>query len=459
MSARIRIAIGLSTALTLWLATGCSWMAEQPWPWRKPETPIIPASGQQPPSEDPTAAAPPQDPDAPDETATAPAPDAPDAPETAEAPERDDFGGYEDDFARAQREGPESPEPSGEIAPAEADGAEAATEPLPEGQTELVAAPGLLIYDRFITVEEILRDSAGQLSQLPADLELSEFRLRAAEIIRENIRGIVYDAMVLPEAKKKIKDAQMQFVDQKIDEFLRERLAEFGGSRQELEAHYRQMGTTLEETLDTERDALLVKLFLDLKFRPAIAVNRRMLMQYYREHLDEEFTREKKVRMHVLAAPFEAFAEDNADPDEARRLARVHIRAAREAIEEGMSFPKAVETYSRGPLGRLWPMMGEGNFREEAVEEAAFELEEGEVSDIVRTESGLYLVKAEEVRPGGVVPFEDAQEPIRKILENRQMIELRQEYFQQLYRKALLQEPQPVIQLAVDRAVARYRNR
>jgi parvulin-like peptidyl-prolyl isomerase len=103
--------------------------------------------------------------------------------------------------------------------------------------------------------------------------------------------------------------------------------------------------------------------------------------------------------------------------------------------------------------------MEAGNFREPDVERIAFALPEGGVSDIIETDAGYYIVKARKVYPGKRVSFEQAQEQIEQTLRERQHLRLQTEYFERLQRQAAISTSKRLVQLGVERALARYRRR
>ena len=55
-------------------------------------------------------------------------------------------------------------------------------------------------------------------------------------------------------------------------------------------------------------------------------------------------------------------------------------------------------------------------------EEVAFSLEEGKVSDIVETRFGYHLIKVEERRAGGTIPFDDIKAGIEQMLTRRKTL-------------------------------------
>ena len=106
-----------------------------------------------------------------------------------------------------------------------------------------------------------------------------------------------------------------------------------------------------------------------------------------------------------------------ADADEtSEREARERIELVSRRLAEGMSFEEAAETYSEDPgSARLGGSLGwfSTDVMDPAFEEAAFALEEGERSDVVRTPFGLHLIEVTGRREAGVADFEDVRDQLR----------------------------------------------
>ena len=169
--------------------------------------------------------------------------------------------------------------------------------------------------------------------------------------------------------------------------------------------------------------------------------------------------------MQLVDEPLEAFCPPGlslraaATRDEAKAKARQAIEAAAQALREGEDFGEVAKRHSRGVKaagGGLWPPMPAGSFRQRQVEQVAFRLAEGQVSDIVETEDGYYIIKAYKVVQGRRASFEDAQPEIDRIIREQQFRRLSQDYFRRLQMQAALVDYGQLVDLATDRAMAQY---
>ncbi len=338
----------------------------------------------------------------------------------------------------------------------------AATRPENLSSAEVVTGSLLQVNDRFFTPQDILLAAALELSKIPKGLPESSFRQRAEKIIQEEIRRQVSQSLVLAEVDKTLTEDQKKLIDQELNDTLAQMVSQTGGSRKKLEADLILQGTTLQAVLDNHRRELSVRVYLRLKFAPAVSISRTMLWDYYRRHR-EEFVTPRKVQMQIVAVPLSVFlAGGSAKPSPselaaARAAARVRINQAAAALKAGEDFAAVADRFSsNNKPGGLWPPMPAGSFRQEKVEQAAFAQPPGHVSGILETDEGFYIVKTVAVQPESATGFEDAQVAIEKTLRDQQSARLYNDYYAKLLKGATIVTSQNFVPAAVDQAVHRY---
>ncbi|MFP4353795.1 MAG: peptidylprolyl isomerase [Phycisphaerae bacterium] len=332
------------------------------------------------------------------------------------------------------------------------------TEPI--GDEQVVATTALVINNHFITVDDILRGAAGQLAALDDNLNRGQFVQQASRIIQGEIYQQVNLALVLDKAQAEMVEQQQQMLDAQMDKIRRAMIADAGGSQKKLEADLIEQGTTLDYVLDRQRKSIIVSSYMQAKFADSVVVTRRKLWDYYQQHI-EDYSTDRKIQVRLIAAPFEAFV----DPDKApsvqavKEAARKHIAAAKAELEAGRDFADVAKEFSKGPratFGGLWPMLPAGSMRERKVEQVAFSLPEGELSDIIETDAGFYIVSPVKIQAGQVVSFLDAQKDIADKIRQEETASLRQEYYRRLHEEAVVTESQQFMDVVISKAVQRY---
>lgn len=454
------LTLAVSTALP-----GCGWIRER-WSWKKAETPVTepaeqialrdddaprPATAGQP-DDSPFAPLPELDDPRPQRPADAAAP-AP-APEPADANAASRVDKYAAELSR--------PEPAPPVEPVETAPAEPADTPAPAESdvdlsaenTELVAAPGIVVNGEFIPIQEILVMVGPQLRAIPDSASKGEFQVQAARILQQAIQHKVQTSVIQPEVEEALTDQQKAIIERDLEEKLRKLIASHGGSRKKLEDELAEQGITLEQYLELQRQDAMQQAYLFTRFGPSITVTRRELMSYYKAHKQSDYVSGKKVQMQLIAIPVPARASDAA-----RAEAREQIDQAAAALAEGKDFGEVAREYSRimADNGGLWPpMQRDAGFRAKEVIEKVFEMDPGEVSGVIESDAGYFIVKARKVIPGKTVSFEQAQEEIEEKLRAEKSEKLWKEYYAGVWEKSLVVPQEQLIRRGVEKATAMY---
>ena len=182
-----------------------------------------------------------------------------------------------------------------------------------------------------------------------------------------------------------------------------------------------QQGMSWEYFYNLQR----LQIFRDSLERKMINIDepsREEIRRYYEEHRDEEFKiKDKALRLRLIylkKEPGMTFSE----------VGNLHQKAAelRKKIVSGeMTFEEAAKAHSDDvgtkPLGGDAGWKIPGDFLDEPnVEKAVFSLPAGQVSTVVSSDKGLYLLKVEEILREGAMPFEKAYPYVKQILVTQQ---------------------------------------
>ena len=165
----------------------------------------------------------------------------------------------------------------------------------------------------------------------------------------------------------------------------------------------------------TQPDQFKVRTFvlsLD-KVQPGVKVRERAIKRYYERYWEERFTTPKRVRAsHILKK-----LTRDAGPEESNRV-RKELEAVLERLRAGENFAKLAkrhsEDFSKTKGGDLGLFAREDMLPEFA--DAAFALNVGQLSGIVRTNFGLHIIKVTKVQPAVVKSYEQVKPEVRKLL-------------------------------------------
>lgn len=129
-------------------------------------------------------------------------------------------------------------------------------------------------------------------------------------------------------------------------------------------------------------------------------------IQAYYEKNKEQFTQEKAVHARHILVDSEAKAQE--------LLAKV---------KGGADFATVASEASQGPSAKSGGDLGFFSMGQTVpeFETAAFALKVGEISGVVKTQYGFHIIKVEEIREAGVVPFEQVKAEIKaSMLEDKE---------------------------------------
>jgi parvulin-like peptidyl-prolyl isomerase len=103
--------------------------------------------------------------------------------------------------------------------------------------------------------------------------------------------------------------------------------------------------------------------------------------------------------------------------------------------------------------------MEKGSFRASAVEEAALAQKAGQVSKVIESIDGYYIVKTLGIQPAKEQSFEEAQPKIEEELRRQQYRQLTDAYVAKMQSKTTLQAVDRFEQTALEAAEMKYLRR
>jgi len=263
-------------------------------------------------------------------------------------------------------------------------------------QAEIVERVVARINNEIITLTE-LEETYQQLKSALPEGERMPSKRKLLERMIEN-------KLLLQEAKRegiKVSKGEVQENIERVKStFLSEKAFELALERE---------GIKIADLEKRYGEELIVKKLIDREVKPEIEVSRKEIREYYEKN-KKRFREEERVKIrHILVE----------DYSEARKIL--------EELKSGAPFEKIVKeghlgTFKRGQLDRR-------------VEEVAFNLKEGEISEIIKTESGYHIIKLKKKEKARLRNLSEVKEVIRNILSSQRMEQKLKEYLKKLKAK------------------------
>lgn len=245
----------------------------------------------------------------------------------------------------------------------------------------------------------------------------NDARQRGQQISQEQAMQMaaqrVIDATLLAqEARRQNVTADTAKVDQQMAA-----LEKQAGGPDKLASMLAQGGFTVEGYKKMMTEMSLVNQFIEEKVLPGITVTDEEAKAFYDEN-PKFFERPEEVhaRHIIVRVPQDATEEQKAE-------AKKKIEAIQKRAAAGEDFAKLAQETSEGPSAKDGGDLGffSHDRMVPAFADAAFALKPGEVSGVVETKFGYHVIKNEEVRPAGKVPFDEVKDRIKDSLKQQKM--------------------------------------
>jgi len=263
----------------------------------------------------------------------------------------------------------------------------------------LTPAVSQQILDRIVAVVD---DDAILESEIVQDAYLRAMQLRIDPIKQQeefqklkesSLESLINQKVLLIQADKDTVKAEQRNVDSYLEQQMQSVLQQVGGE-EKLEE---QMGSSITKIRRTYREQIEKNLRIQMVQNAKMAnikVSRREVEAFFKDKKDSVGTIQESVDIsHILIQPKAG--------EEARKLALEKIKSIRERIVKGEDFAQLARDNSEDPgsaaRGGDLGFMSRGDFVRE-FEETAFNLQPGELSDVVETQFGFHIIRLAERR-------------------------------------------------------------
>ena len=222
-------------------------------------------------------------------------------------------------------------------------------------------------------------------------------------------------------------EVDMDKVDSQINQFKKK-----FDDEKKYQQQLSQMGYT-EQLLRSEiKQNLAIQKLIEEEIASKVALSDKELKKYYKNNTKEFETPAKVKARHILI-------KTESDASEAdKKEAKQKIEAAQKRLEDGEKFAKVAKDASECPSSKKGGDLGffsKGRMVK-GFEDAAFAMEPGEVSDIVKTRFGYHLIKVEDKKPASQKSFEEVKGSLKKNMKNERVRKEMDSYLKNLKKEA-----------------------
>lgn len=227
----------------------------------------------------------------------------------------------------------------------------------------------------------------------------------------------------------------MKISDQEVQEYLSQVKSRYPGDDQYKKA-LSQLGFSEGDLeLQIARN-LAIRRLIETEIARKISISEKEKKEYYASN-PNRFGRSYQIKArHILI-------KSNPEDDKAKKAkARKKIEQIRQRVKKGEDFAALARELSEGPSavnGGDLGYFGRGQMVP-PFEKAAFALDVNEISPVVETRFGYHIIKVEDKKEPGTIPYEEAEKAIAKQLYMQEMEVRFQRYIKQLKQLAVIQK-------------------
>lgn len=238
------------------------------------------------------------------------------------------------------------------------------------------------------------------------------------ETYKDKYKTLVLDQMINTELLAQNAEKEgIKVTDKEIQSSFNE-LKTYINSDEEIKGAAEELGINDEFLKEQAKLSLLIQKSQE-KFYKEGKVSESEMKEYYDKHIDE-YKKDEVEASHILIKT----TDDNNKPlsEAEQKKAKAKAEKVLKEVKAGGDFAELAKKYSDDPgsaaQGGALGAFGKGMMVQE-FEDAAFGMEPGEISDLVKTDFGYHIIKVTD-RIKETTSFEEAKEGIKEeILKNK----------------------------------------
>ncbi len=281
------------------------------------------------------------------------------------------------------------------------------------------------------------------ISQKDLDRSVDQTRRRLAQMGQklegkqlENVKNRVLDTLIDRELLyQECEKEGIKVSKEKIEKEINGLRKKFPDDKSFNEA-LKRVNLTKSELEDQLKRQLTIRKLIDQKIALKIKITDKEAREFYDKH-PEYFKQPEEVRAsHILVK-----VASDADKKKVA-AAKKKIEAAQARLKKGEDFAKVAKEVSEGPSAKKGGDLGffKRGQMVKPFEDAAFGLNPGQVSGIVRTRYGFHIIKVTDKKPASTTDFKKVEGKIKDYLKQKKVQEEVQTLIASLRKKAKIEK-------------------
>ncbi|MDY7030829.1 MAG: peptidylprolyl isomerase [Thermodesulfobacteriota bacterium] len=270
-----------------------------------------------------------------------------------------------------------------------------------------------IVNEEIITLTE-LDDAVNSFLKKTIDVVQMKGGHGALDQIKREILNRIIDEKLI---EYEIKRLGIMVSQRDLDDTVEKILKENSMSKQYFIDRLKTKGISLDRYKDQMKREMEKARFINHEIKAKITLNEDELKKYYTENTDS-FQDVKEVKVQHILLSFPSDADD-------ARIKGVYEDAVELLIKinNGEDFGKLAKEYSHESSADSGGVMGWFKRGEITpfLEKIVFDLEVGEVSDVIKSSLGYHIIKLMDRKEEGIKPFEEVKGEIQSIVYSQKV--------------------------------------
>ncbi len=284
------------------------------------------------------------------------------------------------------------------------------------------------INGQIITKTALDRQFQAEVDRLGPAPTQEEAERRRTELRREVLDSMIDSMLIMQVAEERGLRVPPRYFDEWKDGVMKEMNIT---TEEDFKRALELQGMTEADLKKNFEEGLLTQEIRRMEVDAKVSVNEEEIDKYYREHINE-YAEAAKVRIREIVIRFEPGGEAEAEK-QARRLLQ--------DIQQGADFAEVARRHSDAPSKEAGGDLGFFEHRELAASlaDVAFQLDPGDISDIIKFESSYRIIRVEEKTEENTMSLDSVRTDIGNTIHQQKVMERTERYLQQLREQAIIE--------------------
>ena len=285
------------------------------------------------------------------------------------------------------------------------------------------------VGNTIITYGEIRESVAPYMQQLFQRYQGEELARSIEETMLAARESLIEEALIEEEAKSLGLALPPAAIQEEANRLIRER---FDNNRTHFSQALAARRMTYQEWLDDVSDQITLRLYYNREVIRRAHASKEEIREAYEQHAEDFFI--------PFRVKFSAILINKGTTEEDRAVKKQQANDVLQKLTEGADFFETAKEVSEGIRaddGGAFPWSDPADIRAE-LRPFLHSVATGEISELIETEEEFYIIKIEERREEGSVPFEDVREQIKSQLLALDQKRLHEELMERLTKRHLV---------------------